>query len=427
MSALGRLLDRRNLENPSYPLTSKALVEWLNGQVADSGVAVSETSALNLIAVFRCVELIAGTCASLPIKAYRNGSRVQVTSPVLSDPHPELTRFEVWEQAYTHLLLWGNAYLRKLRDGSGRVRYLWPIHPSRVHVDLVEPTDSAPGGKVFAVRDAAGGWVPYTSYELLHIPGIGYDGRVGLSRIKLAKQGIGLGLAAERYAAKLFASGSLLTGILSTDQVLDQAKADAVKARWRERYGTGNDSAHDIAVLGAGVKFQPVSIPPEDAQLLETRSFTTAEIARLFGLPPHAIGDVERSTSWGSGIEQQTIGMVQFTLQPTYLSRVEQRLTKEVVQPSNPNVYAEYVVEGLLRGDSAARAAFYSQMRAMKAMTANEVRVRENLEPYEGGDVFENPNTSTSDQPDEGERARVLELRSLWADAEGGADVEDVS
>lgn len=394
MTVIARLLHRGLLEDPRVPITGAALADWLNGQKVHSGVTVNEKTSLSLIAVYRCVELIAGTCAALPLKAYKLGTRERAPAPVLDDPHPELTSFEVWEIIYASLLLWGNAYAWKGYDGTGRVRRLWPINPARVGVDLVDPPPDDPdefnaGSKVFVIADSKGRRQPYTRREILHIPGLGYDGRVGLSRIKLAKQGIGLGLAAEEYAARFFGSGSLLSGILSTDKVLDEPQAERLKARWKERVG-GLAKAHDIAVLDSGAKFEPVSIPPEDAELLATRHFTTSEIARLFGLPPHAVGDVEKSTSWGTGIEQQTIGMVQFTLQPSYLTRVEKRITKEVLL--NPQVYAEYVVEGLLRGDAKTRAAFYTAMRQIEAMSANEVRARENLEPYEGGDDFKNPN-----------------------------------
>ena len=400
MPVLRRFLESRSVENPAKPLTDASLIEMFGGTPTHSGVTVNEKTALNLIAVYRCVELIAGTCAALPLKAYRTGTKERIQAPVLDDPHPELTSFEVWEIGFASLLLWGNAYFRKLRDGTGRIRYLWPLHPSRVEPELVGPTETNPGGKVFKIKDRNGADQEYTPFEILHIPGLGYDGRKGLSRIQLAKQGLGLGLAAEEYAARFFGSGSMFSGILTTDARLEEGAAKALKQRWKEKVG-GLARAHDIAVLDSGAKFQPVSIPPEDAELLATRNYTTTEIARLFGLPPHAIGDVEKSTSWGTGIEQQTIGMVQFTLQPSYLRRVERRLTKEVL--FNPNVYAEYTVEGLLRGDSKSRAAFYQTMRAIKAMTANEVRIRENLEPYEGGDVFENPNIDPTDVPEDDE------------------------
>ncbi len=409
MTVVGRLFERRSLENPSHPLTSTAIAEWFEGAKTHSGVRVTEETSLRLIAVYRCVELIAGTCAALPLKAYRRGSRERVTNLALEDPHPELTSFEVWEIAYASLLLWGNAYFRKLRDGAGRIRYLWPLHPSRVEVQLVDPGPENPGGKVFCIRDGAGEPKPYTSREILHIPGLGYDGRVGLSRIQLAKQGIGLGLASEQYAARFFGSGSMMSGILTTDKALEQTSADRLKERWRQRVG-GLEKAHEVAVLDNGAKFQPVSIPPKDAELLGSQNWSTTQIARLFGLPPHAIGDVERSTSWGEGIEALSTGMVKFTLQPSYLTRVEQRVTKEVLL--DPNTYAEYAVEGLLRGDSAARANFYAAMVRIRAMNPNEVRVRENLEPYEGGDEFLNPNIT--DAPDDGdEDARVARLRSV--------------
>lgn len=405
MTVLGRLLERRNLNNPSLPLTSTALAEFLEGHKVLSGVSVDEKTAMRLIAVFRCTELIAGTCAALPLKAYRAGTRERVNAPILDEPHPEMTRFELWETAYTHLLLWGNAYLYKVRNGAGLIHELWPIAPSQVKVDRLPATASNPGGKVFAVTDAAG-TRPYTSLDIMHIPGLGYDGRVGLSRIQHARQHLGLGMAAEEYAARFFGSGSLLSGILSTTANLTEPQADRLKARWKEKVGAGLETAHDIAVLDNGAAFSPVSVPPEDAQLLQTQNWSAGQVAMLFGLPPHAIGQVEKSTSWGTGIEQQKIGMVQFTLDPTYLTRVEQRVTKEVLL--NPRVYAEYTREGLLRGDSAARSAFYTAMRQIRAMSANEVRGLENMEPYEGGDEYDNPNIDVGAAGDEDTSARGL-------------------
>ena len=399
MPVLRRFREQRSIEDPTRPLTDATIAEWMGGAPTYSGVTVNEKTALRLIAVFRCVELISGTCAALPLKAYRRGARARVDAPVLDDPHPELTAFEVWETGYADLLLWGNAYFRKLRDGTGRIRYLWPIHPSRVDPQFIDPTDANPGGKVFAIADRSGVQQPYTSYEILQIPGLGYDGLKGLSRIQLAKQALGVGLAAEEYAARFFGSGTHMSGILTSDATIDENKAKEIKARWREKVG-GLKKAHEIAVLGGGAKFQPISMPAKDAELLASRNFTVTEIARLFGLPPYAIGDVEKSTSWGTGIEQQKIGLVQFTLQPSYLTRVEQRLTKEVLL--NPGVYAEYTIEGLLRGDAKARASFYEAMVRIRAMNPNEVRARENLEPYDGGDEFINPNIETAPAAEDG-------------------------
>lgn len=400
MPVLRRFLEQRSsLENPQIPLSSATVAEWLGGTPTVAGTTVNEKTAMKLVAVYRCVELIAGTCAALPLKAYRRGTRTRVDSPVLDDPHPELTAFETWEIGYACLLLWGNAYFRKLRDGTGRVRYLWPIHPGRVDPQFIDPTEANPGGKVFAIAGKDGQPQPYTGYEILQIPGLGYDGLKGLSRIQLAKQGLGVGMAAEEYAGRFYGSGTHLSGIITADASIDEDTSERIKKRWKEKVG-GLKKAHDIAVLGGGAQFQPISIPAKDAELLASREYGVTEIARLFGLPPYAIGDVEKSTSWGTGIEQQKIGLVQFTLQPSYLTRVEQRLTKEVLL--NPGVYAEYTIEGLLRGDAKARAAFYEAMVRIRAMNPNEVRARENLEPYDGGDEFINPNIETAPAAEDG-------------------------
>lgn len=376
---------RASIENPTVPISSAAITELLGGAPSAAGVRVNEKTALRIVAVFRCVELIAGTCAALPLKTYRVGTRERVRLELLANPHPELTDFEMWELVYAHLLLWGNAYLRKMRDGSGRVRELWPIEPGRVRVDVIDPTGANPGGKVFAILDKNGVYQPYTNIEILHIPGLGYDGRVGLSRIQLAHQALGTGVAAEEYAGRFFGSGSMPAGILSTDQELEEIQADALKARWRERVA-GLGHAHEIAVLDAGAKFQALAIPAKDAQLLETQEWSVTQIARLFGLPPHAIGDVEKSTSWGTGIEQQKIGMVQFTLQPSYLTRVEKRITRDLTAPFG--LFAEYAVEGLLRGDSQTRAEFYDKGIKAGWLSRNSVAQKENEESVPGGDEY---------------------------------------
>ena len=163
--------------------------------------------------------------------------------------------------------------------------------------------------------------------------------------------------------------------------------AELIKARWKRSVG-GIGKAHDIAVLGAGATFQPVTMPNSDAQFIESRRFQIAEVGRWFGLPGHMLNDTEKSTTWGSGIEHMSIGFVVYTLRPTWLTRFEQRITKEATPPG---VYAEYSVEGLLRGDSAARASFYRIMREVGAMSANDIREKENMPPVADGDTLLQP------------------------------------
>lgn len=388
--SLFRASERRSVESPTVPLTSTTLLDWMAGPAVYAGTSVSETSSLGMPAVWRAVNLIAGTCASLPLHAYRSADdvRLPVTSGqaarLLDVPHPDMTPFELWETVYTHLLLWGNAYLRKLKNQAGQVAELWPVHPSKVQAGRAKDLT-----KVYVIDGRQDD--PLTDEEILHIPGFGYDGITGVSPIRLARQGIGLALAAEEYGARLFGSGSLASGILQTEQRLDQEAAERLKAAWKAKVG-GLAKAHDVAVLDAGAKFQQLSIPPEDAQFIESRRFQISEVARIYGVPPHMLMDTEKSTSWGTGIEQQGIGFVVYTLRP-WLTRVEQRLTG-LLRPSQ--VYARYSVEGLLRGDTKARYDGYAVGRQWGWLSRNDIRRLEDMPPIDGGDDYLSPLNMTT-------------------------------
>lgn len=371
VSTVAEVRASASLENPALPLTSAALVDWLGGPKTHAGVDVTEKSAMGITAVWRAVNLLGGGAAALPLHAYdaaddgrKRSAPGTPAARLLATPHPDLTPFEFWELVYCHLLLWGNAYVRILRNRIGEIQELWPLHPGRVRAGRESDT----GRKVYEV-DASG--EPFYDDKILHIPGLGYDGICGVSPIRLARQGIGLALAAEEYGARLFGSGSLASGILQTEQRLEQGQADALKTRWKAKM-TGLGSAHDVAILDAGAKFQQLSIPPEDAQFIESRKFQIDEIARMFGIPPHMLGQVEKSTSWGTGIEQQSIGFVVFTMK-TWLVRVEQRVTRLV----GPRSFAKYSVEGLLRGDSKQRADFYKAMWDIGVFSTNDIREME--------------------------------------------------
>lgn len=380
-----RRQPRAGLQNPAVPLTHSALVEWLGGAKVTAGKSVTEESCFGMPAVWRAVNLIAGTGASLPLHAYvsQGAARIVQTSgpeaELLANPHPDMTPFELWELGFGSVCTWGNAAYRKLRDQRGRLRELWWINPSRVRYGRAKD-----GTKVYTIDGNED--EPLTDREILHIPGFGYDGVCGVSPIRRAREGIGLALAAEEYGARLFGSGSLATGILTTEQRLSQETADELKARWKAT-GTGLESAHDIRVLGAGAKFQQLTIPPEDAQFIESRRFQIAEVARMFGIPPHMLGETERSTSWGTGIEEQNIGFVTYTLRP-WLTRFEQRISQLW---RGSGVYAHYSVEGLLRGNTEARAAFYTQLWNLGVLSTNDIRALEELTPVEGGDVRYRP------------------------------------
>jgi HK97 family phage portal protein len=397
LDAFRRSESRANLENPGIPLTATSLINWMSGPPVEAGVVVSEKSSLGMAAVWRAVNLIAGTCASLPLHAYTqtdDGVRTSVPSGqagprLLAKPHPDLTPYELWEVEFVHALLWGNAYLQTLRNEAGQIAELWPVHPSRVKAGRARDTT-----KMYVVDGNEEN--PFTDREILHIPGLGYDGIRGLSPIQCARQGIGLSMAAERYGAKLFGSGSLASGLLTTDASLTEPQATALKERWAQKT-SGLQNAHEVAVLDNGAKFQQLTIPPEDAQFIESRRFQISEVARIFGVPPHMLMETDKSTSWGTGIEQQGIGFVVYTLRP-WLTRFEQRISR-ILTPTA--TFASFTVEGLLRGDSTQRAAFYTSMWNIGAYSTNDIRRLENQPPVDGGDIRYRPlNMGELGQPD---------------------------
>lgn len=374
---------RNSIEDPQVPISSSKVIELFGGEKSASGVTVTEKKAAGIPAVWRAVNLIAGTTASLPFGPFRadGAARRSVSSGAAAEfmakPCKYLTKFELIELLMGYVLLWGNSYSWRDRDGLGRQMGLIPLHPSRVRPGL-----TSKGEKVYELDGKNG----FTDYEILHIPGFGFDGIGGISPVSAARQGIGLALAAEEFGARLFANGALSTGILTSDQRLNPEQADALMARWKQKR-TGLDKAFDTIVLDSGLKYQQLTIPPEDAQFLESRSFQVSEIARMFGVPPHMLMDTDKATSWGTGIEQQSIGFLVFTLRP-WLVRVEQRFT-EILKPEP--VYAQFTVEGLLRSDSAARAAFYREMWSLGVLSTNEIRALEEMPPVPGGDVRYRP------------------------------------
>lgn len=388
MSGLFGFFETRTTpEDPTSPLTDASLLSWLTGPAVDADVVVTEHTAMGMSAVYRAASLISSVAAALPLHTFTDGTKDRVTTTLLAEPHPDMTAYELWRITYLHRCLWGNAFLLKERDGLNRIKRLIPVEPSRMTVEKVPRTEKVPTGKRFSWTDDWGATRHLTSHEVMHLPGLGYDGVRGYSPVTLARQGIGLALAAERHGAKLFGSGNLLSGILTTDQSLDQPRADAIKARWRAQM-SGPDNAHDVSVLGSGAKFQSLTMPNDDAEFLESRRFQVDEVCRWYGVPQFLMMETTKSTSWGTGLEQQAQGWVTFDLHPQWLAPTEQRITRELVPPGR---YAKYTVEGLLRGDSAGRAEFYRVMREVGGFSANDIRELEDRPPVADGDGYLQP------------------------------------
>lgn len=394
MTIAGALV--RSLEDPQVPISDASLATWLAGGRAKAGSLVSENRVLGLPAYYRAMAVRSGVEAGLPLKVYKRGSRSRITiRTVLDSPNPAQKPFGFWQTMRMNSIGWGNAFARMDRNGAGVVSQVWPIHPSRMRIEAIDPTSAVPDGKVYIALDKRGTEHRFTSREIFHIPFMSPDGVQGVSAFQAFRDSLGITIAAEDAAGALFANGSRIAGILSSKNSLNETTAERLKARWRERH-SGPESSGDIAVLDNDTTFTPIAIPPQDAELLLTRQWSVAEIGRMVGVPPHMIGDVDKTTSWGTGIEAQFIGWVQTTVYPE-LKNIEELVTAALLPGGwdHGSWYAEFDLNGLLRGDSAARATFYGSAIQWGWMCGNEVRDRENLERVDGLDSYLTPSNMT--------------------------------
>ena len=370
-------------------------VSFLFGR-STSGISVNERTAMQTTAVYSCVRILAEAIASLPLHLYRytdKGKERVFDHPLYhilhDEPNEEMTSFIFREVLMSHLLIWGNAYAQIIRDGRGQVLGLYPLLPDKMEVDRAENgelyyiytrnTEENPNfkdyGRIYLRRE-----------DVLHIPGLGFDGLVGYSPIAMAKNAVGMTLACEEYGASFFANGATPGGVLEHPGVLkDPAK---VRDGWHKVYG-GSRNAGKVAVLEEGMKYQQIGIPPEEAQFLETRKFQINEIARMYRIPPHMVGDLEKSSF--SNIEQQSLEFVKYTLDP-WVIRWEQALQKALLLPQEKNEYfIKLNVDGLLRGDYASRMNGYAVGRQNGWLSANDIREMEDQNPIpeeDGGDLY---------------------------------------
>lgn len=361
-----------------------------------SGKSVTERSSMQMTAVYSCVRILAEAVAGLPPHLYKyneSGGKERAAENQLyfllhDEPNPEMTSFVFRETLMTHLLLWGNAYAQLIRNGKGEVIALYPLMPNRMTVDRDNK------GRLYyqywrgkdEAKLSRDNIVILQPSDVLHIPGLGFDGLVGYSPIAMAKNAVGMAIACEEYGAKFFANGATPGGILEHPGIVkDPAR---VRESWNAVYqGSGN--AHRIAVLEDGMKYTPIGISPEQAQFLETRKFQINEIARIFRVPPHMVGDLEKSSF--SNIEQQSLEFVKYTLEP-WLVRWEQAMVRSLLSKTEKEQYfIKFNVDGLLRGDYESRMNGYAIGRQNGWLSANDIRELEDMNriPAEqGGDTY---------------------------------------
>ena len=366
MGILSRIFRSRDAPRNA---TAGSGYSFLLGSSA-SGKAVNERSAMQITAVYSCVRILSEAVASLPLHLYKytDTGTEKATEHLLyfllhDEPNPEMTSFVFRETLMTHLLLWGNAYAQIIRNGKGEVLALYPLMPDRMNVDRDEhgnivyeymvSQEDAPINKASTVK--------LSPSEVLHIPGLGFDGLIGYSPIAMAKNAIGLAIATEEY--------------------------ERVRESWNK--GFGGENNHKVAILEEGMKYTPISISPNEAQFLETRKFQIDEIARIFRVPPHMVGDLERSTF--SNIENMSLEFVKYTLAP-WVTRWEQSLSRCVFNDEEKRqLFFKFNVDGLLRGDYQSRMNGYATARQNGWMSANDIRALENqdmIPDEEGGNLY---------------------------------------
>lgn len=374
---------RHNIEDPRTSLTAgiQAIIDFYGGGPSNSGQRVTPVTAMQLPVVYSCVRVLAESIASIPLVVYRRvgkGKERASEHPVYRVLHDRANEDQpsfAWrETIMAHLALRGNAFSEKEYDGAGRLIGLWPISPDRVAVARKD------GVKVFTVD---GVQRPLTAREIMHVPGLGFDGMVGYSPLHMAREAIGLGLAAQEHGARFFTNGANPGGVLEHPGRLGPDALNNLRASWADRHN-GTANSHKPAILEEGMKWHQLSISNRDSQFLETRKFQSTDIAGIFRVPPHMVGNLDRATF--SNIEQQSIDFVVHTLRP-WCVRIEQVLNWELFDESErAEFFCEFNVDGLLRGDSAARGAFYTQMFNLGALSVNDIREKENMNPVEGGD-----------------------------------------
>ncbi len=375
-------LSGGNLKDPR-------LNELFGGASTDSGISVTPDTAMTYSAVYAAVRCIAESVSSLPLNYYERlpgGGKMHAKANPLhtllhDEPNPEMSSLQWREASMAHLLLHGNSYSEIVRDLEGNVVELWPIDPT-----IVTPkrTDS---GELY--YDLHRGKAFITAGNMLHIPGLSFDGISGMSVIGLARQSLGLSMAIEQFGAGYFGRGARPGGVLTFPGQLSPEARQNLRRSFEELHAGGANS-HRVALLEAGLKWEAIGVPPDDSQFLQSREFQIIEVARWFNLPPTKLKDLSK-TSYNS-LEQMEISFVVDTLRP-WLVRWEQQLNRKIIRPKDKgSFFFEFNVEGILRGDQASRYQAYSVGRNWGWLSVNEIRSKENLNPIgPEGDVYMQP------------------------------------
>ncbi len=399
----GIMPDAKAREKPAKGGKKQKVEDYLPGTsfsfftgASSSGEIVTEYSAMQISAVFCCVRILAEAVASLPLHVYRytekDGKVKAMDHPLYTvlhdEPNREMTSFTFRETLMGHVLLFGNGYAQIIRNGKGETIALYPLMPDKMYVDRDEKGNLyyryyTSNREIPTLKD---GSVVLMPEDVFHVHGMGFDGLTGYSPIAMAKNAIGVAAACERFGASYFNNGASPGAILTHPGTLKNP--EKVRNAWEAAF-RGPSKSNRVAVLEEGLSYTPITINPQEAQFLETRKFQLNEIARIFRIPPHMIGDLEKSSF--SNIEQQSLEFVKYTLDP-WLIRWEQAIQKSLFAPAEkPKYFAKFNVDGLLRGDYQSRVNGYAVARQNGWMNVNEIRElegKDRIPAEQGGDLY---------------------------------------
>ena len=393
---------------------ASALEEWLRngggGNVSASGASVTPTSAMRVAAVYASVRIISGAVATLPLQIKRrvdNHTREEATEHELTAvlgrrPNSWQTPSQFRRMMQAHVLLRGNAYGAIITSLNGRVSEIFPLNPDRVTV-----TQDPSGALSYKVRLADGGEVDYPQDKIFHIVGMTLDGVHGVSPITFARESIGLALSMENHGATMFRHGARVSGVLTHPDKLSDAAAKHLRESVSE-FAAGGENEGKNLVLEEGMKYERMALSAEDAQWIESRKFSRTDIAMFFGVPPHMIGDTEKATSWGSGIEQQSIGFVSYTLED-HLTTWEESIARDLIPRGDTDIYARFNRNALVRGDLRTRTESYVKSVQWGLLSPDEIRALEDHNPRadgKGGTYYDPPNTAGGETPTSNENER---------------------
>ena len=388
MSLFGKLLRGGNpFDNPQIPMTADNVGYFLDlfgGGRTDSNEIVTPITAMQTSTVFACVRILSEQVGNMPLNTFErvDGSKKLAVDLPLFDilelnPNPDMSAMAFRQAVTAQILLWGNGYVEIQRNGAGQVSALWPrgawkTNPNRINGRLVYETTDTPNGQKRIIDSA----------DMLHIPYVSLDGQIGLSPIGQARQTVGMALAMDKFGSRFFANNAMPKIAIKTPKAMQPKDKTQARIDWEALQSGANQ--HRVAILDDGMTIEQLSLPPEDAQFLQSRGFTRREICALYGVPPQMVGDLDKAIK--SNVEQQGIEFLQYTLSPL-LKRWIQECRRKLLPFSgkaNRRYTISFDVSDLLRPDASTRQAYYQSGIQNGYLVQNEVREMEDLNPYEG-------------------------------------------